>query len=113
MRTACLMAAGLFALFSYWQFNDLEQYGTQLWLGWTLLYAFVSALSLFSAWQRLPRLLYWSAAIAIGLMAAFRSLEIDSTAGILNNPHNPAGNETGGLLLLALWLAFLGWRAAR
>ncbi|MFP6641471.1 MAG: transmembrane 220 family protein [Myxococcota bacterium] len=113
MRTACLMATALFALFSYWQFNDLEQYGTQLWLGWALLYAFVSAVSLFSAWQRLPRLLYWGAALLAGLAAALRSLEIEWSAGILNNPGNPAGNETGGLLVVALWLVFLGWNAGR
>ncbi len=113
MRTACLLAALAFALFSYWQFNDLGQYGTQLWLGWALLYAITSAISLASVWKRLPRLLYWSAAVPTALAAALRSLEIQWSAGILNNPGNPAGNETGGLLVVALWLAFLGWNAGR
>lgn len=111
MRSACLIAAGVFALFSYWQFNDLEEFGTRLWYGWALLYGATSGVSLFSARRLLPPAAYLSAAALAGLAAVWRSSEIAWQAGLLDNPTNPAGNETGGLLVVGLWLGFLAWRS--
>ena len=111
MRAACLAATGMFALFSYWQLNDLEQYGTRLWYGWLLAYGSTAALSLFSARRLLGPRVYWIASSVAALAAALRASQISWGAGILNNAQNPAGNEAGGLLVVALWLAFLGWRS--
>ncbi len=38
MQIACYLATAIFALFTYWQFNDLEQYGTRYSYGWVLAY---------------------------------------------------------------------------
>ncbi len=113
MGTACLVATGLFSLFAYWQLNDLEQYGTQLWLGWFLLYGATAAVSLVSA----RRLLRWSSyaggTVAVLAAAAIRVTAIEWDQPIFSNETNPAGNETGGLLIVAAWLALLAQRAWR
>lgn len=110
MRLACLCATALFSLFSYWQLNDLEQYGNSLWLGWVLLYAATAGLSLISAYRLLPLSLYWSAAglAAVGALLRISAIEFD--VSIIHNPSNPAGNEAGGLLVVSAWLFFLGLR---
>lgn len=110
MRLACLFAAALFFLFSYWQLNDLEQYGTQFWLAWFLAYGATAVLSAISAYRPLPAGLYRGAAAFSVVGALFRLADIEWNASMINNPSNPAGNEAGGLLLVAAWLFFLGAR---
>lgn len=111
MRSACLLATAVFALFSYWQWNDLDQYGTGLWYGWAVAYGATAALSLASARKLLPPWLYAAGATLAFLTCVQRTSEIDWKAAIFNNPINPAGNEAGGLLVVGLWLGFLGWRS--
>ncbi|MEE3326731.1 MAG: transmembrane 220 family protein [Myxococcota bacterium] len=110
MRLACLFAAALFSLFSYWQLNDLEQYGTRLWSAWFLAYGATAAISAISAYRLMPVGLYLGAAALSAGVALFRLSQIDWNASLINNPTNPAGNEAGGLLLVAAWLFFLGTR---
>lgn len=110
MEIACYLAAAVFALFSYWQFNDLEQYGTTLWPLWVLAYGGVAIVSLVSARRALPRALYGAGALVAFVAAAIRSTDIEWHAEIFYNEQNPAGNETGGLLIVAVWL---GWLALR
>lgn len=112
MRTLCLVATAVFAVFTYWQFNDLEQYGTRLWLGWVFAYGSVAVVSAVS-WRRpLPRSLYGAGAVAAALAAAIRMTDIVWDGPILYNESNPAGNETGGLLIVGVWLTLLAYRAA-
>ena len=110
MQIACYLAAALFSLFSYLQFNDLEQYGTQFWYGWVLAYGATALIALLSAHRVLPRSLYIASTACAFVAAAIRSTSIDWKAGILYNEANPAGNETGGLLFVGLWFAFLALR---
>jgi hypothetical protein len=109
MRATCLFAASVFSLFTYWQLNDLEQYGTRLWYGWVLIYGLVALISLVSWWRPLPRLLYVGGAGTALLGAAIRLPAIQWSSTIFYNESNPAGNETGGLLVVAIWLALLAW----
>ena len=110
VRKSCLVAAGVFGLFTYWQFNDLEQYGTQFWYGWVLTYGATALASLVSAWRSLPRALCGASALAALIAAAIRFGSIEWDTKILYNESNPAGNETGGLVIVGLWFAFLAAR---
>ncbi len=112
MRFLCLVATAVFAVFTYWQFNDLEQYGTRLWLGWVFAYGSVAVASAVSWRLLLPWSLYGAGAVAAALAAAIRMTDIEWDGPILYNPTNPAGNETGGLLIVAVWLTILAYRAA-
>ena len=51
-------------------------------------------------------------AALVAAAAVWRSLSIEWDKTVLYNETNPAGNESGGLLLVAAWLGFLAWRAA-
>lgn len=107
MRAACLVATALFTFFAYLQLNDLEQYGTRFWAGWLLAYACVAAVSAVSAARALPRAVYLAGALVAAVAAVIRSRDIEWAGPILRNETNPAGNETTGLLLAAIWLALL------
>ncbi len=112
MRCVCLIMVAVFIQFTYWQFNDLTQYNTELWYCWVIAYALCCAISLVSFWKALPRKLYLAISV-VGLVAGlirFNSIEWDHK--ILYNPDNPAGNETGGLLIIAIWFGLLAWRHA-
>ncbi len=110
MQLACYLAAALFSLFSYLQFNDLEQYGTQLWYGWVLVYGATALVALLSARRVLPRPLYIGSAACAFVAAAVRLTSVDWNASIFYNEANPAGNEAGGLVVVGLWFAFLALR---
>jgi len=112
MRIACVLATAVFSLFTYWQLNDYEQYGTQLWWCWVLAYGAVALASAWSVWRYLPTRVYLVGGAAAAIAAAVRVTAIDWSGRILYNETNPAGNETGGLLIVALWLGILAWRAA-
>ena len=110
MRIACLLAAAVFCLFTYWQLNDLEQYGTRLWYGWVLAYGAVAVISLVSAQRPLPAPgLLAGAGLAL-VASLIRATAIEWDAKIFYNESNPAGNETGGLMIVAIWLGFLCWK---
>jgi len=97
----------LFSLFAYWQLNDLSQYGTQWWHGWVLTYSLTALLCLASFFLLLPRWIYWGAAVLAIIHAVFRFLAIQPEKKILYNPDNPAGNETGGLIVVCIWLVLI------
>ena len=110
MRIACIILAVLFVLFTYWQFNDLEQYNTEWWQGWVLTYALCAVVSAISFWKALPRWFYAAVAIISLLIAAYWSLGIEWHKTVLYNETNPSGNESGGLLIIALWFGILAWK---
>ena len=109
MKYACFFAAAVFSLFTYWQFNDFEQYGTELWYGWVILYGVTAILSVGAIFRPLSRLSY----ITLGLLAItgalVRATSISWNEPIFYNEANPAGNEAGGLLIVGLWLIFLAY----
>lgn len=100
----------LFSLFTYWQLNDATQYGTQqiicfFWIG---SYATLALLSLICAFKPLSPKLFWILAAIPFLIAIFRFTYIDwSYDNVLYNPDNPAANETGGLIVMAIWALVL------
>ena len=100
----------VFAQFTYWQFNDMQQYHTELWYAWVFAYGLICVVSLLSWKKPLPRILY----ISLGSLAVIATLvrlqSIEWDGAILYNPNNPAGNETGGLLIIALWMGALAWK---
>jgi hypothetical protein len=110
VQVACYLAAAIFSLFTYWQFNDLEQYGTQFWYAWVLAYGATALIALLSARRDLPRPLYIGSAACAFVAAAIRFTSIDWNAKIFYNETNPAGNETGGLMIVGFWFAFLALR---
>jgi hypothetical protein len=110
MRIACWIATAVFCLFSYWQFNDLDQYGTNLWWMWVLVYFGTALISLASSFRPVPTSLYFGAAAIALIATVVRFLDIDWSGPLLFDETNPAANETGGLLIVCLWLGFLGWR---
>ncbi len=110
MPIACYLAAAIFSLFTYWQFNDLEQYGTRFWYAWVLAYGATALVALLSARRALPRPLYIGSAACAFVAAAIRFTSIDWNARIFYNETNPAGNETGGLVIVGFWFALLALR---
>lgn len=110
MRYICPIMAALFVLCTYWQFNDLSQYNTELWYAWVIAYALCVIVSLICWWTKFPRWILWlGSAVAAGV-AVVRSLDIEWQKTVLFNDGNPSGNETGGLLIIAGWLGFLAWK---
>ena len=107
MRNACLLAFAVFSLFTYWQFNDLEQYGTELWFLWVLGYAAVAVVSLISSRRRLPRAPLIGGSVTAFIFGLFRIRAVDWDGVIFYNETNPAGNETGGLMIVTIWLLVL------
>jgi hypothetical protein len=110
VQVACYLAAAIFSLFTYWQFNDLEQYGTQFWYAWVLAYGATALVALLSARRDLPRPLYIGSAACAFVAAVIRFTSIDWNGKIFYNETNPAGNETGGLMIVSFWFAFLALR---
>ena len=102
----------LFVLFTYWQFNDLKQYETELWYGWVATYGLCAVVSLLSYWKALPKWFYLAVALVALACAASWSLGIEWQKTVLYNETNPSGNETGGLLVVAIWFGILAWRHA-
>lgn len=112
-RTTCLLAAAVFSLFTYWQFNDLDQYGTEWWEGWVMLYGLVALASLVTAFRPLPFFVYVVASLALFVAAVVRILDIEWEKGVFFNEANPAGNESGGFLVTAVWLGWMAFRVRR
>ena len=99
----------LFALFAYLQKNDLGQYQTELWWGWLAVYAASSGISLLSYFRALPRKLYVFLCLSCVSASLYRFSDLTPGEQIFTNPDNPAGNEGGGLMIIAIWLATLAW----
>lgn len=103
----------LFAMFSSLQGNDVGQYGTAQWLtyAWIIGYGALAFICLYNALHPIkPRVFQILAGVTFAL-ALFRASQID-----WNQPlfcfiapeefakRYPAGNETGGLIIMTLWL---------
>ena len=110
MKNACLVMFVVFALFAYFQRNDLDEYNTQLWYVWVVIYGVCSVISLLSYFRALPRGFYFSFAIASLIASLVRASAISPGQNILFNEANPAGNEAGGFLVVALWFGVLAWK---
>lgn len=102
--------AVVFVQFTYLQFNDLKQYETRWWQGWVVTYGFCAVVSLAGFWKALPRWFYLTACVVALVCAAYWSLGIEWEKTILHNKNNPSGNETGGLLVIAIWMGVLTWK---
>lgn len=109
MRYVCLLMALVFGLFTFWQFNDLDQYHTEKWYLWVAAYGLCALISAASFFKRLPVIVYISVIVAAVTAAVVRIQAVEWSREILYNPDNPSGNETGGLLVVAIWMAVLAW----
>lgn len=110
MKITCLTGTVIFSLFTYWQFNDTTQYQTQQLIAysWIAAYASIAILSAVCAFRKLPRKIFLILAAIPFIIAGFRFTYIDwNYDNVLYNPDNPAANETGGLLIMTLWLLLL------
>ena len=114
MKVTCAIAAILFALFAYWQLNDASQYHTADWgvVTWILTYALTAVTSLVTIFRPFSRGVYLGAALVALAIAVYRFSAIQWAGKILYNEDNPAGNESGGLVIVSLWMGFLAWKAS-
>ncbi len=108
----------LFAMFSSLQANDDSQYGTSLWLtdSWLLGYGILSFICLYNTIRPLPPKVFLTLASITFALALFRGSQIDWSQPLFCfiapeefAKRNPAGNETGGLIIMTLWLLLLFW----
>lgn len=113
MKYACFFAAAVFTLFTYWQFNDYDQYGTELWYGWVVLYGATALLSLGAVYRPLSRVNYMILGLLAIVGAWIRATSISWDEPIFYNEANPAGNESGGLLVVGVWLIVLSYTRTR
>lgn len=106
-KTICIIGFWIFSLFSYWQLNDTTQFHTHEIIRdlWVVSYASVALLSLTCSFTRLAPKIFFIAAAVPFLTSIFRAPYIDwNYDTVFYNPDNPAANETGGLICMALWL---------
>lgn len=113
MKTVCFFAAAVFVLFTYWQFNDFEQYGTEFWYGWIVLYGATALLSLGAVFRPLSHGSYMIFGLLAIVGALIRTTSINWDEPIFYNEENPAGNESGGLLIVGVWLIFLAYMLSK
>jgi len=110
MRYVSLVMALLFSLFTYWQLNDLNQYHTEKWYLWVGAYALCALISVVSFFMRLPVAIYLSMAAAALAAGVIRIQGVEWSKKVLYNTENPSGNETGGLLIVVIWMVILAFR---
>ena len=110
MRSACIVMSVIFAQFAYFQRNDLDQFNTEIWYVWIAVYATCSVLSLVSAVMALPRSVYLFLSIGALVSALIRFTGLTFGEAVFFNDRNPAGNEAGGLMVVAIWLGVLFWK---
>lgn len=110
MRTACIVMTVIFAQFAYFQRNDLDEFNTDLWYLWVAVYGLCSLLALLSYFRALPRWFYLSCCLASLAVALIRIGHLTPGEKVFLNENNPAGNEAGGLVIVAIWYAALFWR---
>ncbi len=106
----------LFGMFSSFQTNDVTQYGTAAWLmdAWLIGYAILAIICFYNVFRPLPSRYFLALSILTFGLAVFRATQIN-----WNEPlfcfiapeefakRNPAGNETGGLVIMTLWLLLM------
>jgi len=116
-KIVSVIGAVLFALFTSVQFNDVTQYDTAQWLTycWILGYAIMAALCFAALLKKpLPSKGYLTLALIVFALAIFRFTQIDWSEPLFcilrpegDTKGNPAGNETGGLLILTIYLTLM------
>jgi len=121
-KTFSILGFLLFSMFSSFQSNDVSQYGTSLWLtdAWFIGYAVLALICLYNAIRPLkPKVFLALTGITLAL-AIFRGSQIDWSQPLFCfiapeefAKRNPAGNETGGLVIMTLWLVLLWWSNKR
>jgi len=106
----------LFGMFSSLQTNDVTQYGTAVWLmdAWLIGYAILAILCFYNAFRPLPSRYFLALSILTFGMAVIRATQIDWSQPLFCfiapeefAKRNPAGNETGGLVIVTLWLVLM------
>lgn len=106
----------LFGMFSSLQANDVKQYGTANWLTitWLIGYATLSLICLYNALRTQPSRYFLALSILTFGLAVFRATQIkwDEPLFCFIAPEEfakryPAGNETGGLIIMTLWLILI------
>lgn len=100
----------VFAQFAYFQRNDLDEFNTQLWYVWVVIYAACSIVSLTSYFIALPRRFYISFCLSSLAASLIRLGDLTSGQEVFMNKDNPAGNEAGGLMIMAIWFGLLAWK---
>ncbi len=117
-----LLGFGLFSMFSSLQGNDVTQYGTAKWLtyGWIVGYAILAILCFYNCFRRLPSRVFLALSILTFGLAVFRATQIDFSQPIFCfiapeefAKRYPAGNETGGLIIMTLWLLLMWYMNKR
>ncbi len=115
MAKTLFLACGtaLFAGFAALQFNDATQYGNRDAWTWIALYGLMATLNLGMIWRNIPRhwLFAWAGfcwgALLFRLQDAQGNLHVDwlHPANYWDQNHTMVqhANESGGLLILALW----------
>ena len=106
----------LFGLFSYLQANDIVQYGTAGWLTitWLVGYGLLSILCLINFFRPFPSRYIAYTAVTTFVLAIFRGTQIDFSQPLFCfiapeefAKRNPAGNETGGLVIVTIWIMLI------
>ncbi|MGJ8656280.1 MAG: hypothetical protein ACSHX6_07505 [Akkermansiaceae bacterium] len=105
-------------MFSSLQSNDVSQYGTSLWLTdtWLIGYGALAFVCLYNVLSPFSPKVFLSLAGITFALALFRASQIDWSQPLFCfiapeefAKRYPAGNETGGLIIVTLWLLLL-WR---
>jgi len=108
----------LFSMFSSLQGNDVMQYGTAQWLtiAWLVGYAILAFICLYNAIKPFPAKLFLYLAVITFSLAIYRGSQINWNEPLFCfvapeevEKRNPAGNETGGLVIMTLWLLLVFW----
>lgn len=121
MRTACYIATAIFLLFTYWQINDATQYGNHDNWFWLLIYGATAAVTFAHTRLPLPR---WALAAGSGFALGSCLFRMQDAVGNFDwssllratavpsqmNATIQQPNESGGLLIVAVWLAILAWK---
>lgn len=106
----------LFGMFTKLQFNDVSQYGTAQWLtyGWIIGYAALALLCFMNIVRLIPSRVFLAISFLTFALAVFRATQIDFSQPLFCfiapkefAKRNPAGNETGGLVIMTLWLLLM------
>ncbi len=107
-----ILGAAIFAAFASLQTNDVTQYHTANWLQqtWLFGYAVLTLLFLLNAFKPLPYKVFYTLGFIALALTIFRGSQIRWDLPLIcflspDDPayQNPAGNETGGLLIVTAW----------
>mgnify|MGYP000159156064 CR=1 FL=1 len=107
-----ILGAALFVAFASLQTNDVTQYHTASWLQqtWLLGYAVLALLFLYNAFKHVPAKTFYVLGVITLALTLFRGSQINWDLPLFcvlspDDPayQNPAGNETGGLLIVTAW----------